>query len=147
MIQRIQTVYLLGVIALIAGCFFSPIAQVAISGQISNYYIDGLIHQNGTIFNHILSFFLGFSTGITLLSIFLYKRREKQMLFCKINIILLIVTNIAIFALLLLLKNEGTVVSYCISVAFPAIAAILSYLAYRGVKKDDDLVRSYDRLR
>jgi hypothetical protein len=31
--------------------------------------------------------------------------------------------------------------------AFPVISAILTYLGFRGVKKDEELIRSYDRIR
>jgi len=36
---------------------------------------------------------------------------------------------------------------YLYPLAFPVVAAILTFLAFRGVKKDEELVRSYDRIR
>jgi hypothetical protein len=38
-------------------------------------------------------------------------------------------------------------VSPCISHLFPLLMFIFSILAYKGVRKDELLVRSYDRLR
>jgi len=39
------------------------------------------------------------------------------------------------------------VVSYKITVIFPVVAAILTYLAIRAIGKDEALIRSMDRIR
>jgi hypothetical protein len=46
------------------------------------------------------------------------------------------------------IKNEigGTIV-YNYPLVFPLIAVILTYLGFRGIRKDELLVRSYERIR
>ena len=46
------------------------------------------------------------------------------------------------------LKALGEVtMSYGFPIIFPVVNLILLWLAHRGVKKDEDLIRSVDRLR
>ncbi len=67
---------------------------------------------------------------------------------CMIIIVLLILINILVFVQIAQLKQElGMVASYKLPCVFPLIGAVLVFLAYRGIKKDEELVKSYDRIR
>jgi hypothetical protein len=66
---------------------------------------------------------------------------------CLIIIGMLIILNALLFYQFLGLKSAGVMFFYRLPFIFPVISAILTYLAFRSIKKDDDLVKSYDRLR
>jgi hypothetical protein len=86
--------------------------------------------------------------AFSLTSIFLYRRRDIQM---KVVMALIILSVCFIAAM----GYYGYVVvsSYKLSIVpgfrtgIPPVVLILSILAYLGIRRDDRLVRSYDRLR
>lgn len=150
MIQRIQTLYLLGATILLALCLFTPIAQlVPLRGDGYPLVISHLIDTEKGISNFgiILVFLLGWVFILSILAIFQFKNRKRQMTTCLTSIIICLLLSIAIFYQIYTIQQTRTIVFYKIPVVFPLISAILQYLAWRGVKKDDDLVRSYDRIR
>ena len=70
------------------------------------------------------------------------------MLACLTIIFIVIALNILVFFQIGQLKKElSMMVTYKLPLVFPLISAVLTFLAYRGIKKDDELVKSYDRLR
>jgi len=80
--------------------------------------------------------------------IFLFKKRGVQLTLVKI---LMALISVFIFALgyytYLVITRYNASITPGIKMVIPVIQLFLTYLAYRGIKKDDDLVRSYDRLR
>ena len=44
-------------------------------------------------------------------------------------------------------KMNAVEYSYRLAVILPVISIILTYLAYRGIRKDDILIRSMDKIR
>jgi hypothetical protein len=149
MIQRIQTIYLLIALAFLASCCFVPIAAMApVNGQILVVNLFRLTPGKAeTLFHIALVILAGFIVVIDLAIIFSYKKRKKQMNMCMISIILLICLNLLLFYQLWHLKKMGIIESYQVTSVFPLLSAVLTYLAYRGIKKDENLVRSYERLR
>ena len=126
MIQRIQTVYLFFVFCLIATLVFIP------------FYSSS-------------SFIMGFNTGwfavvalSAIITIFLYKKRKIQVRICYAMLVLLVLAYI-IYLIVNLESLSLTEMSY--TFIFPFISIIFTYLAIRGIKKDEKLVRSLDRLR
>ena len=77
------------------------------------------------------------------LGLFLFKNRKFQMKLIRLSVLILIIIGVRIFMLFhkfeVVLNNSFLFLS-----AFTLIALVLGY---RGVKKDDDLVRSVDRIR
>jgi hypothetical protein len=68
-----------------------------------------------------------------------------------ISLILIILTIIFIAALIhvsfsIISKFDGTIIPG-IKMLLPILIMVLSILAYMGIRKDDKLVKSYDRLR
>ena len=82
------------------------------------------------------------------LSIFMFRRRAIQMRICVFNIILLVGWYICygVFAYILGGVFEAKF-RPSIMAAIPFASIILLYLAFRGILKDELLVRSLDRLR
>ncbi len=128
MIQRIQTVYLLLCVILTAVC----------------------VYFECTAENHpwALTAIMGVTGVLELLDIFLFRQRALQMRVCTFCIILL-VGWYAVMVAFAYLYGEGLVGAYRPQpwAAIPAINAILLYMAFRGILRDEMLVRSLDRLR
>lgn len=87
---------------------------------------------------------------LALVIIFLYKRRQLQIRLCFAEMVLLI--GAQIFAVLYTVRlsqsvSGGASVVYGIPSVFPIVCAILTYLALRGVIRDEAKVRSLDRIR
>lgn len=85
---------------------------------------------------------------ISLLTIFLYKNRKLQIKSALALIILevLLIAAVAYYALTFIQNNNVSPVPV-IKTFIPFVTIILSILACRGIKKDEDVVKSYDRLR
>ncbi|WP_298411845.1 DUF4293 domain-containing protein [Hydrotalea sp.] len=138
MIQRIQSFWLL----LTAVCAFATLKVPFYSGntiadQVNTYQT---VTGNSTILINIISVAIGI---IALVFIFLYKNRKKQL---WLTLLLFLLTLVHIFLLYLQTKQfaQG---SYAISVLVYIAMPIFLILAMRGIYKDEQLVKSVDRLR
>jgi len=131
MIQRIQTVYLLFAFCLMAVLVFIPFSATASSFMISFY-----------------TGYFAIAAFLALVTVFLFKKRRKQI---KMAYALLLVQVFAyLFFFIFDRQNRSFTelfqqVSY--TFIFPFVAFIFIYLAVRGIRKDEKLVRSLDRLR
>ncbi|BFM41527.1 DUF4293 domain-containing protein [Flavobacterium sp. CFS9] len=138
MIQRIQTVYLI-LTFLITGVllFFTPLWTL----------------NNGKPFyfmqDKLYTILLGLSTMLTIISIISYKKRQNQFVMGRLNIILnLILLGLFVYRSLNLSGDTTTIVSEKgIGMFLPIVAIVLLVLANKAIKKDEDLVKSVDRLR
>ena len=85
---------------------------------------------------------------LAIVAVFLYKKRSIQMRLTMLVLLLSVGTIIlgAFYILMFDRKIDVTVV-WKVRAVFPLVSAILAWLAYRGIMKDDLIVRSYDRLR
>ena len=137
MIQRIQTIYLL--LAFVATGvlpFFIPLWTMADG---SPYYF---------MQNQVYVVVLGLSTTLTLLSIVSYKKRQNQFVIGRLNIILnLILLGLFVYRSLNLSGETIAVSEKGIGMFLPIVAIVLLVLANKAIKKDEDLVKSVDRLR
>ena len=137
MIQRIQTIYLL--LAFVATGvlpFFIPLWTMA-DGN------DYLFMQNQV---YVVVF--GLSTTLTLLSIVSYKKRQNQFVMGRLNMILnLILLGLFVYRSLNVSGETPAVSEKGIGMFLPIAAIVLLVLANKAIKKDEDLVKSVDRLR
>jgi len=136
MLQRIQTIYLLIVTAISAVLvFLLPLWQLE-SGD-SFFAKDSFL---------IIVLFLG-SAVLALLSIFMYKNRQLQFVLGRLNIIL----NFFLLGFFvyqsLNLSGETSVSEKGIGMFLPIVSIVLLVFANKAIKKDEDLVKSVDRLR
>ena len=151
MIQRIQTVYLL----LVAGC-----AVVCLSMPVGHFHQDGI--EVAEFYNLWLSMADGskvFSPwamfGLLLLAalvpfvaIFLFKRRMLQVRLSVFSGLILIGYYIVFGTFVYVFKSRYDAdFTMNWTVAFPAVALILDYLAFRNIMKDELMIRSLNRLR
>ena len=91
---------------------------------------------------------LGLSTSLTLLGVVSYKKRQNQFVIGRLNIILnLILLGLFVYRSLNLSGETPAVLEKGIGMFLPAVAIVLLVLANKAIKKDEDLVKSVDRLR
>ncbi len=83
---------------------------------------------------------------VLLFALLSYKHRGRQMRLCDIAVVVEVLWVVA-FAVFYLWWNDDGFLRLKASVFFPLGAIILTILARRGIKKDDDLVKSADRIR
>ncbi len=160
MIQRKQTLYLL-LAALLALCtWLFPIATYQSPGDTYELMTHGFYTADGVDVPDVGAR-MPFSIVLTILgtalfaSIFMYANRKRQIRFVRGTYLLMM----AIIAFMFIADNSiqsylrsngpsGLVDhNYGVSFILPIIALILTFLADRGIKADDALVRSMDRLR
>jgi hypothetical protein len=85
---------------------------------------------------------------ISFITIFLFKKRDIQFLFLKILIGLIgALILMSVFYIYQVTSKYGIMFIPGIKMILPAFLLLLSVLAFRGIRKDDNLVKSYDRLR
>ncbi|MCD8317776.1 MAG: DUF4293 domain-containing protein [Paraprevotella sp.] len=151
MIQRIQTVFLLlaSICAVVGLC--TPVGHLHQSGiRVANFYNLWLAMADGTrVFSPWAMFvLLLLAAVISLVSIFLFKRRMLQVRLSVFNGLLLIGYYI-VFGVFVSIFKSRYEVDFTLSwtVAFPAVALILDYMAFRNIMKDELMIRSLDRLR
>jgi hypothetical protein len=88
------------------------------------------------------------------MNIFLYSARTRQMRWCIFNILLLLGLSGLIYYYFTYIKKQilesGLAIaehSFKIAVILPVLSIILTYMAFRAIRRDELLVRSYERLR
>ncbi|MBU2061774.1 DUF4293 domain-containing protein [Flavobacterium frigidarium] len=137
MIQRIQTIYLL--LAFVATAvlpFVFPLWKLE-NGQDFYFMLDQV---------YIVLF--GLSTAMTAITIISYKKRQNQFVLGRLNIILnLILLGLFVYRSLNLSGETATVSEKGIGMFLPILTIVLLVLANKAIKKDEDLVKSVDRLR
>jgi hypothetical protein len=98
--------------------------------------------------SQVYTIILGLSTTLTLLSIVSYKKRQNQFVIGRLNIILnLILLGLFVYRSLNLSGETPAVSEKGIGMFLPVVAIVLLVLANKAIKKDEDLVKSVDRLR
>jgi len=155
MIQRIQSLYLF-LITLLSLIFFrgSFLNFADRSGAVIKVTFNGIFRESsGPGWELIeklfpLSAIIILIPTISLMTIFIFKNRKIQLWFSLFLIILAAVFIIASIhlSLSIISKFEAKIIPG-FKMVLPVLTLIISVLAYRGIKKDDQLVKSYDRLR
>ena len=144
MIQRIQTLYLLIAAIFSAGLIF--VFNLWENADKSLFYaLDGFSSET-MMFKFIPVLFFA-SALLSFIAIFQYKNRQLQFVIGRINIL----TNLILLGLLiyvsLSLSGETVVSEKGIGLVIPIVVIFLLVMANRAIKKDEDLVKSVDRLR
>lgn len=151
MIQRIQTIYLFLAAAALASPVFFPLATASgdltsLASTENNFFADGI---------YWIKEFPGgmsvlFAAVFTVYAIFLYKNRPRQMRLAA-GMAVLTVLLTALFASLgyyyAQKLPEGAQAQLALGSAYPLVAIPLLILAYRAIKKDENLVQGSNRLR
>ncbi|WP_268846068.1 DUF4293 domain-containing protein [Flavobacterium aestivum] len=137
MIQRIQTIYL-----------FLTFIVVGILPYIFPLWKMDNGKDYFFMQNQIFVILLGLSTAITVYSIITFKKRQTQFVVNRLNIVLnLILLGLFVYHSLNLSGGTPAVSEKGIGMFLPILAIVLLVLANKAIKKDEDLVKSVDRLR
>lgn len=152
MIQRIQTVYLFLAAVLIVVCAAMPLAtfvpsDIETPGVMYNLCIitPGVKEWDYSVMPLSVLLLGSFMTSV--LNIFGYKNRRRQMKVCLLAMAF-IVLWIALFLYLAgSMAPEGALTHYEYPAVMPLLALIFQWLARAAIKHDDDLVRAADRIR
>jgi hypothetical protein len=137
MIQRIQTIYLT--------------FAFVITGVLPFLFPLWTMNDGKEYFfmqSQIYVILFGLSTSLTVLSIVTYKKRQNQFVMGRLNMILnLILLGLFVYRSLNISGETVLVSEKGIGMFLPIIAIVLLVLANKAIKKDEDLVKSVDRLR
>lgn len=135
MIQRIQSIYLL----------LAAVATGILIFLFPLYGYEGKVYA--TLDDPIFTTMAVLSTLISLFSIFRYKNRRQQVVSGRINIIINFVLLGFILYLYFTTIQEAPQGHLDLGSFMPLVAVILIAMANRAIMKDEELVRSADRLR
>ena len=154
MIQRIQTIYLAFAAALSGLLLNGSIVKfVGEGGEDFRLRYSGIFQYNNEIAGMVekslpLAILLTLSTLLFIISIFLFKRRKLQI---RLTVLTTLLTLGSFFLILFYTWYAGNELSaayiFNIKMVFPLAGSILGYLAFRGILKDELLIKSYDRIR
>ena len=142
MIQRIQSIYLLLVIFLSIGAPFFFKLWVEADNEV---FAFDLFAYESILYKLVpISFII--SALLALITIFLYNDRQQQFVLGRIIILInLFLLGILIY---LSLNIPGEIFSEKgIGMFIPSIVILFSVLANKAIRKDENLVKSVDRLR
>ena len=145
MIQRIQTLWLLLAALVNAGLFFFPQykAEIMQNGVAVTQYIRVNDHYPSLLVALVI-------TAMPVIAIFMFRNRTKQR---NLALVSLVATVGFIAATLMRVSNfnNGTSApvngTYWIGSILPVISIIFLFMAISGIRKDEKLVKSLDRLR
>ncbi len=132
MIQRVQTLYLLGTFCLLLSMFFSTFCYTPGANPIE------YTHYTPFLVLLIASFAVCFFT------IFLYRHRMVQIRLCTFNTLILLGFQ-GWLAYEFFTRAEG--VAFSATALFPGICAILTVVALRFIARDEAVVRSANSIR
>ena len=128
MIQRKQTIFLFlaAVIGILSMCM--QLATVSFEG-LTTYRIFSLW------------------ATLSVVTIFLYKRRPLQAKLCMVNIFIMVLWFLSMIVVSKQLAPDAMNFHLEMASSFPAVVAILLFMARKGILADERLVRAADRIR
>ena len=158
MIQRIQTLYLL-----LASVFYFCYWFFGLNWYQSGFKILQDSFSNDFVINSPILELILITTSyiplviliICVISIFSYKSRIKQILICKISLYLsLFMSFYTLFyfyftleGLTAIMPSKTLEILMYAAILNPFVCSYLIYLAIKSIKKDNELVKSLDRIR
>ena len=130
MIQRIQTIYLLmiSIVAILGIFLFTPTEFVGF----------------GLLTPVVLKIYFVLTGSLSTLTLILFKRRKTQLSLNRLHSFFQI---LAAIGLVYEISNTNDLEAFLPWLAIPILILILLLLSSNAIKKDEDLIRSIDRLR
>ncbi|HEY5499015.1 MAG TPA: DUF4293 domain-containing protein [Bacteroidales bacterium] len=150
MIQRIQSLYLLLITALLIAVLFLPFGVFQTSHGAFEYTAFSIGGDAGKLalplwFLPILSIL---SAALAFVTIFLFKKRKIQIRLCLLNSLLMVSLSLVVAVILFLFKNNSpSDFAVGFGLPLPMISIILNFMAIKAIRKDESLVKSWDRMR
>lgn len=163
MIQRIQTVYMALVVIFSFVALISTMGEWTIANDTVANFSNFTFNANGAWLSldatsgpWCMGILLILVIFLSSISILLFRKRMRQLRLVILSTILLVgyIATYALFAYYYHLNIEQIAVENAIptfhvkfAAVLPALSIILNCLAIQGIRKDEALVRSLDRLR
>lgn len=155
MIQRIQSIYLLLTTLLsllfLKGSFLNFVDK---TGSVIKVTFNGIVRDTGGQgFEQIeklllLTVFMVLIPVLSLVTIFIFKNRKIQ-LWLALSLIILTCGFIVVsfYYSWFIITEYGAEIVPGFKMVIPLLMLVFAVLAYRGIRKDDRLIKSNDRLR
>lgn len=149
MIQRIQTIYLFvsAVLSVVALCM--PVGHFYTDTAVSQLTVLSVIASDATVdyTPWPLCALLSVSALLPFVAIFLYKTRMKQIRVTAGGSVALLLSVLAGIIYVYSLSPAYGSFTPSWTVCLPLISLICNWIAIRGIRKDEKLVRSYNTIR
>jgi hypothetical protein len=152
MIQRIQTIFLTLIVILSVLMLYAPVGSVFYESQAYTFY--PIPHETTSILEipfyihvPVLILFVGI---FALIEIFAYKKRPLQLKIGNFNNVLMLLTVVTCFFYMDSLSavfGQDAKTEYGWGIYIPFVQLVLNIFASRFIKKDEELVKSLDRIR
>lgn len=144
MIQRIQTLYLL-LATLLSGGLIFVFNLWTFTNEELYYVMDGFGSSNTMLKVASILFFV--SAFLTVITIFNYKKRQMQFVLGRLAIAI----NFFLLGILVYfaqnLSGEIQISEKGIGLLIPIVTIVMVAMANKAIKRDEELVKSVDRLR
>lgn len=144
MIQRIQTLYLIAS-SVVSGVLIFFLNLWKDTDENLFFVMDSF--SSGNLLLSIMSSLFFISAVLTFVIIFLFKNRKLQFVLGRLAILI----NFILLGILVYfsqnLSGETIVSEKGIGLMIPILSVVLVVLANKAIKKDEELVKSVDRLR
>jgi len=144
MIQRIQSIYLLIATVLSGGLIF-PL-NLWVTEQGTEFFALDSLSSGNLLLASVFVLFIA-SAILTLITIFQFKKRQLQFVLGRLAILI----NFILVGILVYftqnLSGEMQVSEKGIGLLIPIFTIVFVVLANKAIKKDEELVKSVDRLR
>lgn len=155
MIQRIQSLLLLISAAVLSICLFTPAWEATSGGTTYHLNSFALTVNDDTVSTHKNLFFIagliGISILLTFFIIFKYKNRMLQMRLNMMNTILICLIEGLYFWYIrnvkLFIGAAEITEDFGLAFYMPLAALILCFIVGKRIQKDEELVKSVDRIR
>ena len=152
MIQRIQSVWLLLASITIFLLLAIPVASSVEGGKEFWIQATGMFQQENGVTTKAANFtpliISVIAVGLMCIAvIFNFKKRSLQKRLCFVLIAMVVLLSFCIFTYVQKIPGGLANVTYNAGIALPILAIVFCALAVRGITKDEQLLRSADRLR
>lgn len=150
MLQRIQTIFLFLITLFSVLQLFVPFQTISTYENTLQLYLSPTKYNEATqAIIHLPLIICILITILSVVAIFLYKKRSVQMKLCTLIalISLCLTASLFLFTYAKLDDKHETIISYHAAAFIPLINIVLAFIAKRFIKRDDELVKSADRIR
>jgi len=150
MLQRIQTIFLFLITLFSVLQLFVPFQTINTYENTIQVYLSPTKHNESTqAIIHLPLIICLLITILSVVAVFMYKKRSVQMKLCTLIALvsLSLTASLFLFTYAKLEDKHETIISYHVAAFIPLINIVLAFIAKRFIKRDDELVKSADRIR
>ena len=152
MIQRIQSLFLLGVVIISILLFFLPFSEKIAPDAVFNLELNHVTKTVGMVKEVVSSQYLLmilnlFVAVLAFYTIFLFKNRKNQVKLCMLNVLFATLLLIFVFTQSESMLPTDVRPHYLTGLYLVALQIIFLVAAQRFIRKDEKLVRAADRIR